>query len=103
MWLLFTVNAIGNHGSVRFKELCTVLHVILPSTLSSNMRQLKSHGIVKRRPYAEIPPRVEYNLSANGLELRKAIISLFVWANRQVGYSRIEENCDASQYVKVSF
>ncbi|MCL5788677.1 MAG: helix-turn-helix transcriptional regulator [Candidatus Marsarchaeota archaeon] len=102
-WVLFTINAIGNHGSVRFKELYSELHGISPSTLSSILRQLESHGIVKRMSYAEIPPRVEYSLSENGLELRKAIIPLLVWASRQDGYSKMEKSCDPSQYIKVSF
>ena len=101
-WVLFTINAIGNHGSVRFKDLYSELRGISPSTLSSILHQLEIKGVVNRRSYAEIPPRVEYSLTQNGGSLRKAILPLLVWASRQDDYSKQAETCDAAQFVKVS-
>jgi DNA-binding HxlR family transcriptional regulator len=100
-WALFTINAIGNHGSVRFKEIYGELNGISPSTLSSILRQLESRGIVSRKAYAEIPPRVEYSLTENGVSLREATLPLLVWASGQDDYSKRAEKCDPSQYVRV--
>ncbi|MDG6925748.1 MAG: helix-turn-helix transcriptional regulator [Nitrososphaerota archaeon] len=101
-WALFTINAIGNHGSVRFKDLYGELRGVSPSTLSSILRQLESRGIVNRKSYAEIPPRVEYSLTENGARLREAILPLLVWASRQDDYSKQAEECDPAQYVRVA-
>jgi DNA-binding HxlR family transcriptional regulator len=101
-WALFAINAIGNHGSVRFKDLYGELRGVSPSTLSSILRQLESRGIVNRRSYAEIPPRVEYTLTENGARLREAILPLLVWASGQDDYSKQAEGCDPSQYVRVA-
>lgn len=101
-WALFAINAIGNHGSVRFKDLYGELRGVSPSTLSSILRQLESRGIVNRRPYAEIPPRVEYSLTENGARMREAVLPLLVWASLQDDYSKQAEGCVPSQYVKVS-
>lgn len=101
-WALFTINAIGNHGSVRFKDLYSELHRISPSTLSSILHQLESRGVVSRESFAEIPPRVEYRLTQNGIELRHAILPLLRWASRQDDYARQAEKCDPRQYVKVT-
>jgi DNA-binding HxlR family transcriptional regulator len=60
-----------------------------------------SRGVVSRWSYADIPPRVEYSLTENGVSLREATLPLLVWASRQDEYSKRAEKCDPSQYVKV--
>jgi DNA-binding HxlR family transcriptional regulator len=79
-WSLLIVNAIGNHGKLRFNALMQQLGNISPKTLSDTLKELQAEGIVKRESFAEIPPRVEYSLTEDGLELRKAIIPLLHWA-----------------------
>jgi len=98
-WTLLTINAIGNHAVVRFKELYSELRGISPSTLSSILDELESRGLVSRKPFAEIPPRVEYKLTEAGLGLREAILPLLVWASRQDDYAKRIGNCDPSQYL----
>ncbi len=79
-WSLLIVNAIGNHGKLRFNTLMQELGKISPKTLSDTLKELQAEGIVQRESFAEIPPRVEYSLTDAGLELRKAIIPLLQWA-----------------------
>lgn len=79
-WSLLIVNAIGNHGKLRFNMLMQELGNISPKTLSDTLKELCAEGIIQRESFAEIPPRVEYSLTADGLELRKAIIPLLQWA-----------------------
>jgi len=62
-WTLLIINAIGYHGNLRFNMLMDVLLDISPKTLSDTLKELEAEGLVKREPFAEIPPRVEYTLT----------------------------------------
>ncbi len=84
-WALLIINAVGNHGKLRFNELMKELNGISPKTLSDTLKKLKAEGLIKRKSYSEIPPRVEYTLTEDGLELRKAIIPLLRWAAKRNG------------------
>ncbi len=55
-WVLFVINSIGSHGTMRFKELYEELRGVSPSTLSWILRELHSAGVVDRKSFAEIPP-----------------------------------------------
>ena len=101
-WVLFTINSIGNHGAVRFTDLNRELRGVSPSTLAWILKQLEQTGVIERKSFAEIPPRVEYSLTSNGKELRKAIIPLLLWAAKQDDYPKKIENCEPCQYVKVT-
>jgi len=79
-WALLIINAIGNYGRLRFNSLMQELGNISPKTLSDTLKELQIEGLIKRESFAEIPPRVEYSLTTDGAELRKAIIPLLKWA-----------------------
>jgi DNA-binding HxlR family transcriptional regulator len=79
-WALLIVNAIGNHGKLRFNHLMQQLGNISPKTLSDTLKELQQASIIQRESFNEIPPRVEYSLTKDGLELRTAIIPLLQWA-----------------------
>ena len=82
-WTLLIINALGNHGKLRFNKLMETLNGISPKTLSDTLKGLQTEGLIIREPFAEIPPRVEYSLTKDGTELRKSIIPLLKWtANR---------------------
>jgi len=79
-WALLIINAIGNYGKLRFNRLMEELHGISPKTLSDTLKELQAEGLIKRESFAEIPPRVEYSLTKDGIDLRKSIIPLLKWA-----------------------
>lgn len=56
-------------GPCRFSELERSLAGISPRTLSIRLRSLEEEGVVERREYAEMPPRVVYRLTVKGLHL----------------------------------
>ena len=56
-------------GRSRFCQLERSLQGISPRTLSLRLRELEEAGIVERRTYPEVPPRVEYELTAKGRAL----------------------------------
>src|ERR671931_1370900 len=67
-WTLLVIRDLAD-GSRRFCELERSLEGISPRTLSLRLRALENHGIVERRPYPEVPPRVEYALTEKGRAL----------------------------------
>ena len=94
-WALLIINAIGNHGKLRFNNLMQELGNISPKTLSDTLKELQTEGLIKRESFAEIPPRVEYSLTRDGAELRKSIIPLLKWAATRTSINK--EKC-ASTY-----
>lgn len=87
-WALLIVNAIGNNERLRFNTLMEELRGISPKTLSDTLKELKIEGIIKRESFAEIPPRVEYSLTQDGVELRKSIIPLLRWAATRTNFNK---------------
>jgi DNA-binding HxlR family transcriptional regulator len=79
-WSLLVINALRNQGKLRFNDLMKQLGGISPKTLSDTLKELQVEKLIKREPFAEIPPRVEYSLSRDGMELGNAIIPLIRWA-----------------------
>ncbi|MGH2907318.1 MAG: winged helix-turn-helix transcriptional regulator [Solirubrobacterales bacterium] len=75
-------------SNARFCELERSLKGISPRTLSLRLRDLEEHGIVERRTFAEVPPRVEYALTKKG----EALIPV-VDAMRKYGEDWLGELC----------
>jgi len=64
-WTLLIIRDLAD-GCSRFCELERSLDGISPRTLSLRLRALEAEGVVERRTYPEVPPRVEYRLTAKG-------------------------------------
>ena len=83
-WALLIINALGNNKQLRFNQIMETLNGISSKTLSDTLKGLQAEGLIERKSFAEIPPRVEYSLTKDGTELRKSIIPLLEWtANRE--------------------
>jgi DNA-binding HxlR family transcriptional regulator len=67
-WTLLIIRDLAE-GHSRFCELERSLEGISPRTLSLRLRALEADGIVERRTYPEVPPRVEYRLTPKGQAL----------------------------------
>ena len=66
-------------GTKRFGELKKSLGDITQKVLTSNLRMLEEKGLLIRQVYAQIPPRVEYTLTAVGYSLKPVIESMMAW------------------------
>ena len=78
-WSLCVVATIANCGPIRFNELYARLKPISPKTLSDTLKLLESHGLLTRTVHAEVPPRVEYAMTAAGRALVTAAAPLMEW------------------------
>lgn len=71
-------------GTLRFGELRRQLCKITQRTLTQQLRQLEADGLVSRRVYAEVPPRVEYSLTVRGRSLDPVLMTLMQWGEDQL-------------------
>lgn len=67
---------------VRHKQFKQALGGISSKTLASRLKELERDGILERRSYNEIPPRVEYTLTGKGQELITSMINLLQWMKK---------------------
>ncbi len=74
---------IGDHKNIRFNEIRSEMDDMSTSTLSVRLSELERAGLIHRRMYAEIPPRVEYTLTKEGDKLRKSLFALSKFATRR--------------------
>ncbi len=88
-----TINLIGNKwklliirdllgGTKRFGELRKSLTGISQRVLTENLRALENDGLLERKVFAEVPPRVEYSLNKTGLSLQPVINSMAEWGTK---------------------
>jgi len=66
-------------GPRRFNELRRSIGHISQKVLTSNLRQMEKHGLLTRTVYAEVPPRVEYELTELGASLKPVLDTLRWW------------------------
>lgn len=64
---------------VRYKQFKEVMKGISSKTLARRLKELQKDGILERKAYNEIPPRVEYKMTKKGQELVESIINLIQW------------------------
>lgn len=78
-WKVILINAIYLTSPARFGELKRSVKGITQSMLTQQLRELEDDGVISRKIYAEIPPRVEYTLTEFGLTLSPIIQSMGKW------------------------
>ena len=66
-------------GTKRYNELTRSVVGISAKVLTENLRDLENDGIISRKVYPVVPPKVEYSLSEKGKSLMKVLDQLCVW------------------------
>ncbi len=74
---------IGEREQIRFGDLRSEMDDMSSSTLTIRLAELEGAGLVRRRTFAEIPPRVEYRLTKAGAGVRKSLFDLSRFAARK--------------------
>ena len=94
-WTVLVVLLLAD-GPTRFSELRERIGGVAPKVLTQTLRRLERDGILDRTVYAEVPPRVEYELTKVGRSLIEPITILSDWAETNVGaIARSRERFDA--------
>lgn len=80
-WSLLVLHTLCTHSSaLRFSEIKRALPDIAQKTLTQTLRNLSEDGFVRRKAYAEVPPRVEYTITPRGLSFAQACRPMIEWA-----------------------
>ena len=82
-WTAMVVVVLAD-GRKRFGDLRTAVDGISGKVLTDTLRDLERDGLVARYVYAEVPPRVEYELTALGRTLHAPLLTLSRWAEEHI-------------------
>lgn len=91
-WAIVILNHLSR-GAVRFNELQRRMPRMTHATLSAQLKQLEAAGLIIRREYPQIPPKVEYSLSEMGERFRPVLDSIEVWGKEYIAYRQGGESC----------
>jgi DNA-binding HxlR family transcriptional regulator len=81
MPILYTLSV---YPTVRFNELQRHIHDISYKTLSRNLKELEAAGLINRKEYAQIPPKVEYSLTKDGQSMIVILDEFSAWGENHM-------------------
>lgn len=83
-WSLGILHALGVYGTMRHAEIKRQMTGVTQRMLTKTLRSMERDGLVARREYGEIPPRVEYELTPLGMELLIRMSPIWTWVVENV-------------------
>lgn len=79
-------------GTKRFGELKRSIGSVSQKVLTSQLRDMEKNGLVNRKVYAEVPPRVEYSLTDLGRSLKPILDAMWNWGERYKSSRESDDN-----------
>lgn len=79
-WSILVLITLNANGTMRFNGICKTIDDISQRMLTVTLRTLEADGLVERKIFAQVPPRVEYSLTDMGRSLIPHIEGLVDWA-----------------------
>jgi len=84
-WTLLVIDALDEAGhELRFSQLRDTIGGISQKMLTKTLRELERDGLVTRRVYPEVPPRVDYRLTKLGQSLGEAVCGVWEWVEDNI-------------------
>jgi DNA-binding HxlR family transcriptional regulator len=80
-WSMYIIHVLAQDSPLRFNELKRRVDGVSQRMLTVTLRGLERDGLVRRRMYPEVPPRVEYELTELGGTLRGIVCNLVTWSS----------------------
>ena len=77
-WKVLILRELMN-GTRRFGELKRAIGTVSQKVLTAQLRDMEDKGLMTRKVYAEVPPRVEYTLTDTGYSLKPILDAMVVW------------------------
>ena len=79
-WTMLILVTLKANGTMRFCDIQKTIGDVSQRMLTVTLRSLETDGLIVRKVYAEVPPRVEYSLTETGMSLMPHVESLVEWA-----------------------
>ena len=84
-WSLWTMSVVRDHGrAMRFSRIMENVEGISQKSLTKTLRGLERDGLITRKVFAEVPPRVEYAITPLGTEMLDNVAPLWLWVAKSV-------------------
>lgn len=93
LWNLFD-------GTMRFSQLQKAVPQANAKMLSQQLKELERDGLISRKAYPVIPPKVEYSLTELGQSLKPVMICIYEWGSAYLKTRGIEPNCSMKPFGK---
>jgi DNA-binding HxlR family transcriptional regulator len=88
-WTMLILETLVGSGTLRFTQLSKLIGGISQKMLTQTVRRMERDGLLVRKVYPVVPPKVEYKLTDLGLTLSAAFCGVWVWATENL--SKVEE------------
>ena len=79
-WTMLVLCVLAENEATRFNEIGRAIPDISPKVLTETLKSLEADGLISRKLYAEIPPKVEYSLTELGKSLMPLLGNIIEWA-----------------------
>ncbi|MBC7843159.1 MAG: helix-turn-helix transcriptional regulator [Gemmatimonadaceae bacterium] len=83
-WTLLILEALTEHGTVRFSGLSALIPGISQKMLTQTLRHMERDGLLTRVVHPVVPPKVEYQLTSIGSSLSEAFCGVWIWATKHL-------------------
>lgn len=94
-WKPIILYILIEEGTKRFGELKQIIQYTSQKTLTNQLRELEQDGLIDRKSYNTIPPKVEYSINEKGKSLYPILEAMCVWGEKNSqGYEFIRQMCD---------
>ena len=91
-WKPIILFHLGTDGTLRFSQIRRIIPNITPKMLTQQLRELEKDGVVNRKVYAQVPPRVEYDLTELGRSVMPIIRQLSSWGKQYEDWLQRQDN-----------
>ena len=85
-WSMLAMMVLGQEKTLRFNELKTVIAGISQKMLTVTLKNLERYGMVERKMYPQIPPKVEYSITPMGEEYLQHLTVMLTWAYKNLSH-----------------
>ncbi|MGR3762934.1 winged helix-turn-helix transcriptional regulator [Rossellomorea sp. NS-SX7] len=82
-WKTVILWHLGVEGTYRYNELRRLLPGVAHKVLSQQLKELEEDGLINRKQYNEIPPKVEYSITEKGMTLKPVLDAMHRWGTEQ--------------------
>ena len=83
-WKAVILYKLMSKGVIRFSQLMKEIDGVSPRMLTKQLKELEKDGMLLRKTYSEIPPRVEYSLTEKGKSIIPVLTAIFRWGAANV-------------------